>query len=81
MTVGAAHTSRWAVKLAALDANMLVALDALLQEGNVTRAAKRVAITQSAMSQTLARLRSQFDDPILAKVGRHMQPTPFALRI
>ena len=72
------NSSRWATRLASLDANLLVALDALLQEANVTRAAKRVAITQSAMSQTLSRLRDQFDDPILVRVGRTMQPTPFA---
>lgn len=75
------NTSRWATKLAALDANLLVALDALLQEENVTNAAKRVGITQSAMSQTLARLRHQFDDPILVKVGRRMEPSPFGRRI
>lgn len=79
--MSAANGSRWATKLAALDANLLVSLDALLQESNVTRAAKRVGITQSAMSQTLARLRHQFDDPILVKVGRRMEPTPFGLRI
>lgn len=73
--------TRWATKLAALDANLLVALDALLQESNVTRAARRVGVTQSAMSQTLARLRHQFDDPILVKVGRRMEPSPFGQRI
>ena len=75
------NTKTWVTKLAALDANLLVALDALLQEANVTRAARRVAITQSAMSQTLSRLRNQFDDPILVRVGRNMQPTPFAQSI
>lgn len=76
-----ANERRWAAALAALDANLLVALDALLQECNVTRAAKRLGLTQSAMSQTLGRLRRQFDDPILVKVGRQMEPSPFALRI
>lgn len=76
-----ANDRRWATALAALDANLLVALDALLQEANVTRAARRVGVTQSAMSQTLARLRHQFDDPILVRVGRAMEPTPFGLRI
>lgn len=72
---------RWTGALARLDANLLVALDALLQEASVTRAARRIGVTQSAMSQTLARLRRQFDDPILAKAGRHMEPTPFGIRI
>lgn len=76
-----ANSKRWVTKLAAVDANLVVALDALLQESNVTRAARRVGITQSAMSQTLARLRHQFDDPILVKVGRQMEPSPFGLRI
>lgn len=76
-----ANERRWASALAALDANLLVALDALVEESNVTRAARRVGITQSAMSQTLGRLRRQFDDPILVKVGRNMEPSPFARRI
>jgi DNA-binding transcriptional LysR family regulator len=76
-----ANGSRWATKLASLDANLLIALDALLQENSVTRAATQLGVTQSAMSQTLARLRHQFDDPILVKVGRQMEPSPFGLRI
>jgi len=79
--MSAANGKRWSTRLAALDANLLVALDALLQEANVTKAAARVGVTQSAMSQTLARLRNQFDDPILVKAGRRMVPSPFAERI
>lgn len=79
--MSSANGSRWATKLANLDANLLVALDALLQESSVTRAATRLGVTQSAMSQTLARLRHQFDDPILVKVGRQMEPSPFGLRM
>jgi DNA-binding transcriptional LysR family regulator len=79
--MGAQNSGRWTAKLAALDANLLVALDALLQEGNVTRAAARIGVTQSAMSQTLGRLREHFDDPILTRVGRQMKATPFAQRI
>ncbi len=81
MIMGANQGSRWVTKLAALDTNLLVALDALLQEANVTRAAARIGVTQSAMSQTLGRLREHFDDPILTRVGRQMKPTPFAQRI
>lgn len=76
-----ANERRWSAALAALDANMLVALDALLREANVTRAATRLGVSQSAMSQTLGRLRRQFDDPILVKVGRHMELSPFSCRI
>lgn len=79
--MSAADAKRWSPKLASLDANLLVALDALLQEANVTRAAARLGVTQSAMSQTLGRLRAQFDDPILVKSGRRMVPSPFAERI
>jgi DNA-binding transcriptional LysR family regulator len=79
--MSAANESRWAPRLAALDANLLVALDALLQEVSVTHAARRIGVTQSALSQTLARLRAQFDDPLLVRVGRRMALTPFASRI
>ena len=79
--MSAANTARWSPRLAALDVNLLVALDALLTEGSVTAAARRMGVTQSAMSQTLARLRTQLDDPILVRAGRGMTPTPFARRI
>ena len=60
------------------DLNLLVALDALLTERNVTRAAERVFIAQPAMSRALARLRRQFDDPLLIRVGRELRLTPVA---
>ncbi|MBW2546782.1 MAG: LysR family transcriptional regulator [Deltaproteobacteria bacterium] len=59
-------------RLTGLNLNLLVALDALLSERNVTRAARRVGITQPAMSQTLARLRELFTDPLLVRQGRTM---------
>jgi LysR family nod box-dependent transcriptional activator len=59
-------------RLTGLNLNRLVALDALLSERNVTRAARRVGITQPAMSQTLARLRELFADPLLVRQGRTM---------
>ena len=64
--------------LAALNLNALVALDALLSERNVTKAARRLKITQPAMSQALARLRTLFDDPLLVRRGRDMVRTPRA---
>lgn len=64
--------------LASLNLNSLVALDALLTECNVTRAARRVRITQPAMSQTLARLRELFDDPLLVRQDRGLVRTPRA---
>ena len=65
-------------RLSGLNLNALVALDALLSERNVTRAARRVGITQPAMSQSLARLRELFGDPLLARKGRSMVLTPRA---
>ncbi len=65
-------------RLAGLNLNSLVALDALLTERNVTRAAQRVGISQPAMSQTLARLRALFDDPLLVRRGRNLTLTPRA---
>jgi DNA-binding transcriptional LysR family regulator len=61
-----------------IDLNLLIALDALLAERNVTRAAERMHMTQSAMSGVLARLREYFDDPLLVPVGRMMRLTPRA---
>ncbi|MGH8227529.1 MAG: LysR family transcriptional regulator [Steroidobacteraceae bacterium] len=59
-----------------LDLNLLVALDALLRERNITLAGKRLHLTQSAMSGALARLRDYFGDELLSQVGRRMLPTP-----
>lgn len=67
-----------ATHLSGLNLNALTALDALLVERNVTRAARRVGITQPAMSQTLARMRGVFDDPLLVRKGRAMVLTPRA---
>lgn len=64
-----------------LDLNLLVALDALLRERNVTRASERIHIGQPGMSSALLRLRSFFDDELLVQVGRTMVPTPLALSL
>jgi DNA-binding transcriptional LysR family regulator len=61
-----------------LDLNLLVALDALLNEKSVTRAASRLNMTQPAMSGALARLREYFGDALVVQVGRHMELTPLA---
>ncbi|OVZ64738.1 hypothetical protein CDO44_00570 [Pigmentiphaga sp. NML080357] len=55
-----------------LDLNLLVALDALLEEGNVSRAAERIYLSQPAMSSALARLREHFGDQLLVPIGRRM---------
>jgi len=64
-----------------LDLNLLVALDVLLEEQNITRAAERLHMTQSATSGVLGRLRTFFEDELLVQVGRKMQPTPYALEL
>jgi DNA-binding transcriptional LysR family regulator len=61
-----------------LDLNLLVALDHLLAQRSVTKAANQMNITQSAMSSALRRLREFFDDPLLLQVGRQMELTPNA---
>jgi DNA-binding transcriptional LysR family regulator len=63
------------------DLNLLLAFDVLMQERNVTRAAERMFITQSAMSHTLHRLRQQLDDPLLVKTPSGMQPTDRAMAL
>ncbi len=63
------------------DLNLLEALDALLREQNVTRAAAHLGISQSAMSHKLARLRDVFGDPLLVGGRGGMVPTPEAERI
>ena len=70
------------VHLNRLDLNLLVALDALLTDQNVTRAAERVHISQPAMSGALQRLRAHLNDPLLEPAGHHrLTLTPRARRI
>jgi LysR family transcriptional regulator, nod-box dependent transcriptional activator len=57
------------MNLGGLDLNLLVALDALLSECSVTRAAQRVGLSQPGMSNALGRLRRLFDDPLLVRQG------------
>jgi DNA-binding transcriptional LysR family regulator len=65
--------------LSAVDLNLLIALDALLAERSVSRAAARVGLSQPAMSRALSRLRDLLDDPVLVRAGREMVPTSRAL--
>ncbi|WP_326660307.1 LysR family transcriptional regulator [Streptomyces canus] len=62
----------------AIDANLAIALDALLAENSVTRAAARLHTSPAAMSRTLARLRRILQDPLLVRAGQTMVPTPRA---
>jgi DNA-binding transcriptional LysR family regulator len=67
-----------AMNLTALDLNLLVALDALLLEANVSRAAMRIGLSQPAASHALRRLRDLLHDPLLVRVGARMELTPRA---
>jgi DNA-binding transcriptional LysR family regulator len=60
------------------DLNLLIALDALLADGSVAGAARRLGLSASAMSRTLTRLREETGDPLLVRAGRQMVLTPHA---
>jgi DNA-binding transcriptional LysR family regulator len=66
------------MNLATLDLNLLVALDALLLEASVSRAAMRIGLSQPAASHALQRLRDVLGDPLLVRVGARMELTPRA---
>ncbi len=68
-------------KLVRMDLNLLVCLHVLIEELNVTRAAQRLCLSQSAVSKNLAKLREQFDDPLFVRQAHGMLPTPKALYI
>jgi DNA-binding transcriptional LysR family regulator len=67
--------------MANVDLNLLTALDALLAEGSVAGAARRLKLSASAMSRTLARLRVATGDPLLVRAGRGLVPTPRAAEL
>jgi DNA-binding transcriptional LysR family regulator len=66
------------VSLASLDLNLLLMLDTVLAERSVVRAARRLHVTPSAVSNGLARLRAALEDPLLIRSGRGVVPTPRA---
>ncbi|NMK49556.1 LysR family transcriptional regulator [Achromobacter sp. Bel] len=63
------------------DLNLLLALDALLDEGSVIGAARRMHLSAPAMSRTLSRIREALGDPVFVQVGRKLMPTPKALAL
>lgn len=62
----------------ALDLNLLVVFDAMVEHRSVTRAGEAIGLSQPAMSAAVARLRGWFDDPLFVKTGTEMKPTPRA---
>ncbi len=69
------------MNLSTFDLNLIRALDALLTETNVTRAARQLHVTQQAMSGSLRRLRQHFADELLIAVGRRLELTPLGLAL
>jgi DNA-binding transcriptional LysR family regulator len=67
--------------MAGPDLNLLITLDALLSEGSVARAARRLRLSPSAMSRALSRLRQATGDPLLVRAGRSLVPTRRALEL
>ena len=67
--------------MSSTDFNLLVVLDVLLAEGNVSRAGRRLRLSPSAMSRALARLRKTTGDPLLVRAGRGLVHTPRALEL
>src|SRR5580692_11205345 len=69
------------MRLAGIDLNLLTALDALIDESNVTRAAGRLGVSQPAASHALSRLRDLLGDPLLVRTPAGMQLTPRAAEL
>lgn len=69
------------VNITGVNLNLFLVLDALLAERNVTRAAKRLGVTQSAVSNALRQLRAVFDDPLFLRRAAGVEPTPRALAL
>jgi DNA-binding transcriptional LysR family regulator len=69
------------MQLNRFDLNLLVSLDALLREKNVTRASERLRVSQPAMSAALHKMRDYFGDQLLVRVGREMELTPRGLSL
>jgi len=69
------------MNLQSFDLNLLLAFESLMIERSVTRAAKRINLSQPAMSNALARLRRTFDDPLLIRTTEGMKPTATALSV
>lgn len=69
------------MNISGVNLNLLVAFDALFTEASVTRAARRVGVTQPAMSNSLAQLRALFGDPLFRRQRHGLEPTPRAIEL
>ena len=70
--------SNTVMNLSSLDLNLFAVLHVVLEERSATRAAKRLHVTQSAVSNAIARLRTVLGDPLVVRSGRGLTPTPRA---
>src|SRR5215831_14073601 len=70
-----------AMHLAKVDLNLFVVFETIYAEGGITRASRRLNLSQPAISHALARLREMFDDPLFVRHGHAMMPTPLARRL
>src|SRR5438270_4095952 len=80
-TISVVDTLRRVVSLPNLDLNLLLSLDALLEQRGVTRAAQQLGLSQPALSASLARLRRHFGDELLTRVGNEYRLTPLAAHL
>lgn len=69
------------VSLGKIDLNLFLVLEAIFNEGGITRASKTLNLTQPAVSHALARLRDLLDDPLFTREGSRMVPTPLTLQL
>src|SRR5689334_24895874 len=69
------------MNLSAIDLNLFLVLHAVLEERSATKAARRLNVTQSAVSNARARLRDVLGDPLVVRSGRGLVPTPRAIEI
>jgi DNA-binding transcriptional LysR family regulator len=67
--------------LSRIDLNLFVVFDTIYAEGGITRASRRLNLSQPAISHALGRLRQMFDDPLFTRHGHVMMPTPLARRM
>ena len=70
-----------AVDIRAVDLNLLVVFDAMIEHRSVSRAAEAIGLSQPAMSAAVGRLRTLFGDPLFMRSGAEMQPTPRAVSL
>ncbi|MGB6138647.1 MAG: LysR family transcriptional regulator, partial [Shewanella sp.] len=64
-----------------IDLNLFVVFDAIYCEGNITKAASVLNLSQPAVSHSLGKLRNHFDDPLFIRQGNEMRPTPVAKNV